>query len=799
MAQNIQIFIPTYINSADYSPARVQPRLLFYNGKLECEPYWIEGYSGGVTSSVAQTQLTSFPYFDNYNVVSGSFPTTGSLSLLYNNETAVYGSAPTVNLYTQYWQKYVQLLYNPVTRLLNCSAIIPLADYFHMELNDIVQFRGNYYHLRAINEYNVKNGECKLQLLGPVIPDTISQLLPPVPTTTTTTTSTTTTTTAAPTTTTTTSTTTTTTSTSTTTTTAAPTTTTTTSTTTTLAPEWYYLYNCSTGATETSAQFTAGTFSNNQRVQYGVGSSILYFYVISATSTNPGGIGWSVTSSGGGLTGCPATTTTTTTTTLPPLTISNGSVTCDGIAGDFTSTFSGGSGVYSYVAIANFQSDVSQMLAGTLPGRITLGSGATSYDWNNIANGTWYTGVRDSVGNDSINNTAVTINCTTTTTTTTAAPTTTTTTSTTTVAPPPFSFFTNNGANGSTAACNEAKTTYLWAYSNIWGSGETYYEGTISGPTIPLSKYPGANQWFAYGGVAIQIDDNGVSSNDTACPTTTTTTTSTTTTTTAAPTTTTTTTAAPTTTTTTTTTAAPVGTSFGISISTKYATDNLACLGTITGTVYQPPIYGTTPSNGAQLYTDSAMSSTWTPSAGAGIYLMQYGGSDKWAVFVGSGGVISGVTSCASLTTTTTTTTAAPTTTTTTTTAAPTTTTTTTTAAPTTTTTTTTTLPPYAYIVIYNDTTTATISQVAVEGVTIDAASFPLSPGDNTSGTTPNIGSSQTVTITYSGASGDYVEIIDTTSAQQCSVATGTGQTFYGQVISALGTVYITMGEGSCP
>jgi len=333
MAQNIQIFIPTYINSADYSPARVQPRLLFYNGKLECEPYWLEGYSGGVTSSVAQTQLTSFPYFDNYNVVSGSFPTTGSLSLLYNNETAVYGSAPTVNLYTQYWQKYVQLLYNPVTRLLNCSAIIPLADYFHMELNDIVQFRGNYYHLRAINEYNVKNGECQLQLLGPVIPDTISQLLPPVPTTTTTTTSTTTTT-AAPTTTTTTSTTTTTTSTSTTTTTAAPTTTSTT--TTTLAPEWYYLYNCSTGATETSAQFTAGTFSNNQRVQYGVGESILYFYVISATSTNPGGIGWSVTSSGGGLTGCPATTTTTTTTTLPPLTISNGSVTCDGAAKSFS-------------------------------------------------------------------------------------------------------------------------------------------------------------------------------------------------------------------------------------------------------------------------------------------------------------------------------------------------------------------------------------------------------------------------------------------------------------------------------
>jgi hypothetical protein len=47
-----------------------------------------------------------------------------------------------------------------------------------MELNDIVEWRGNYYHLRAINEYNLKNGECKIQLLGPLEPPVISNLLP---------------------------------------------------------------------------------------------------------------------------------------------------------------------------------------------------------------------------------------------------------------------------------------------------------------------------------------------------------------------------------------------------------------------------------------------------------------------------------------------------------------------------------------------------------------------------------------------------------------------------------------------
>ncbi len=144
MSQIIPIYIPTYINSAEYSPARVLPRLLFYNGQLDCEGWWIQ--DGGGSARIQ----SNFPYFDNYNVVSGSFPTAESNSLLFTNETSVYGSTPVNSLYTTYWDTYISLLYNPKTRLVNCSAIIPLADYFEMELNDIVNFRGNYYHLRAI-------------------------------------------------------------------------------------------------------------------------------------------------------------------------------------------------------------------------------------------------------------------------------------------------------------------------------------------------------------------------------------------------------------------------------------------------------------------------------------------------------------------------------------------------------------------------------------------------------------------------------------------------------------------------
>jgi hypothetical protein len=164
----IPIYIPTYISSINYEPARVLPRLFFYNGLVECEPYYFNSLLGGVT------QQTSFPYFDNYNVETGSFPTENSKTLLFQNELASYGTIPTGSLYTEFWEKYVTLLYNPKTRLLNCSAVIPLADYVKMELNDIVNFRGNYYHLRAINDYSLKNGTCNLQLLGPLIPDSIN-------------------------------------------------------------------------------------------------------------------------------------------------------------------------------------------------------------------------------------------------------------------------------------------------------------------------------------------------------------------------------------------------------------------------------------------------------------------------------------------------------------------------------------------------------------------------------------------------------------------------------------------------
>ena len=168
-----KMYIPTFIANADFQPAQVRPRVFFYNGPLETTPYKFKGKIGDSSAVILESKV-EYPYFDHYSTGSVTqLPDSTSDSLLFFNETAGLGSTPSNSIYSTYWNKYVSLLYNPKTRLIECSAVLPFADYVDMNLNDIVFFRGNHYHLRAINKYNLKTGECELQLLGPILDDAL--------------------------------------------------------------------------------------------------------------------------------------------------------------------------------------------------------------------------------------------------------------------------------------------------------------------------------------------------------------------------------------------------------------------------------------------------------------------------------------------------------------------------------------------------------------------------------------------------------------------------------------------------
>jgi len=474
-----------------------------------------------------------------------------------------------------------------------------------------------------------------------------------------------------------------------------PLSTSTTTTSTTLQQVWYQLTNCNGGGTVYTTNYDIGYAAVTDRVfgtVLGVPSTLV---VTSVLFSDPAGTQIGIVNSG--LTGCPATTsTTTTTTTLPPVTLDL-TATCTGLTQTITiDNFAGGDGTTYY---ANDTTYDNPALAAGGATSIIVGGTRT---YTTQPNGTRYIYVFSSTRNTVKQGGQIDCVSTTTTTTTTtqppyvyyvatrcdvplleqyfrttgsytagesvryngycweiqavqgasgvdpdssyincaacngAFPTTTTSTTTTSTTEPPvtasissvctgitqtITVDTFGGGDGTTYFAND--TTYGDPVSAAAGATSIIVGGTRTYTTQPN----GTRYVYITSGTRNDIKQGGL--------TCTTTTSSTTTTTTLA------------------------GVQFGVSITTKYATDYLACTGTVTGVIYQKAEFGNTPTVGAQLYTSSTTGSgtEWTPSAGIGLYLMQFGGSTKWSVLVGTTGIINTVTSCAGVSTTTTTTT----------------------------------------------------------------------------------------------------------------------------------------------
>ena len=234
-----------------------------------------------------------------------------------------------------------------------------------------------------------------------------------------------------------------------------------------------------------------------------------------------------------------ACTTTTTTTTTAPVTITNSAVTCNGIVGSFTSTVTGGTGAYQYIAYADTEENVNALIQVSGGGRRNLYP--NPYQWTDIPNGTWYIAAMDSDGVIGVQYVPVVVNCvtttttSTTTTTTTAAPTTTTTstTSTTTTAAPRYRYL-RYTYNSETCQTTSGPTS-VWSYSNV-GSG--FYSTGDGNFYLSTSNHSDDTTQIFIGSNIGCTPTTTTTSTTTAAPTTTTTTT-------AAPTTTTTTTAAP--------------------------------------------------------------------------------------------------------------------------------------------------------------------------------------------------------------------------------------------------------------
>ena len=207
-----------------------------------------------------------------------------------------------------------------------------------------------------------------------------------------------------------------------------------------------------------------------------------------------------------------------------PLSVTNGSVTCIGSTGGWRSSFSGGTGTYSFVAYANSQANAIDWLDGSGAGtgaRVVLGGGATFYDWSGISSGTWYVAVRDSSGASAVQNTAVTVTCPPPTATPTPLPPTATPTNT----PPPEASATPTPTSDATPVPTATPTPYAYYISDFGeasaasacaaGIGSTEVYGANANPssvtrfftdTALTTGFDGGSQYWAYA----RTDNTGI-------------------------------------------------------------------------------------------------------------------------------------------------------------------------------------------------------------------------------------------------------------------------------------------------
>ena len=156
--------------SPDYKPYIPKPVLFYYNGRINDTLY----LNNGVTSTL----------YNDFNIFSNALDISGvKYSLTWHPENDV--KAPnlplTNNLYSLYYQNYLQNIFNPKCRLVRVKAYFPLSLITKLKLNDRVIIRDKRYIINEIKS-DITSGQVDLSLLNdfrsmvnnvvtPIVPD----------------------------------------------------------------------------------------------------------------------------------------------------------------------------------------------------------------------------------------------------------------------------------------------------------------------------------------------------------------------------------------------------------------------------------------------------------------------------------------------------------------------------------------------------------------------------------------------------------------------------------------------------
>lgn len=142
-------------NSAQMQPILPRPRVYHYNG-LQPNPidwYLFDQQIGGTGQDQEAYPLVS-PYSswppDLFDTINLNFQ---SKDQLWNSTTLV--ANPVQDLFTNFWEEYIDWIYDPFNRKVNLTLRLDPADVLELKFNDAIWIKDTWYYVQKITDYSV--------------------------------------------------------------------------------------------------------------------------------------------------------------------------------------------------------------------------------------------------------------------------------------------------------------------------------------------------------------------------------------------------------------------------------------------------------------------------------------------------------------------------------------------------------------------------------------------------------------------------------------------------------------------
>jgi hypothetical protein len=144
-------------NSGQMQPITPKPRLVFYNG-LQATP--VSWYLSNVIGDSSAGQIQSqYPLVSPYSAWPPNLFTTLNFNFRSKTQTwspfSSYVGQTSSDLYTEYWEEYVNWLYDPFNRKVQATLRLDPAEIQELEFNDKIWIKDSWYFVQKVTDYVV--------------------------------------------------------------------------------------------------------------------------------------------------------------------------------------------------------------------------------------------------------------------------------------------------------------------------------------------------------------------------------------------------------------------------------------------------------------------------------------------------------------------------------------------------------------------------------------------------------------------------------------------------------------------